>query len=297
MANIAPDARGIVSVVAGRHDKGGQSDIGVYLSAYTVNEPFRQHRVSRGEVCIERPCLAVFWAIQPDMYYDMFRNPSLGAGGLLPRLLTCKTQALYATVSQGRMVFPLTVAQAYEGRLEELLETYRMHTGEPFVVESSPGARNVIIAYTNRTLDRCRNGEFTDTEEPFVSRWAENAWRMALVFHAAEHGKDAHTHQLSEGTARRAVALVSWFALQQLQVLDETREAEKGNKTMLLLNLVAKCQSVTARLVAKSKICTTVEEAEKLLKEMVQDGHLEVFKSTGQGRPTKNYQRPQRRSK
>ena len=66
------------------------------------------------------------------------------------------------------------------------------------------------------------NGELRDVEA-YVARWAENAWRLALVLHTAEHASNAHKKPLVADTAQKAVRIVRWFSENQLSVLAASR--------------------------------------------------------------------------
>jgi hypothetical protein len=58
----------------------------------------------------------------------------------------------------------------------------------------------------------------------FAARWTENAWRVALVFHAVMHGTKAHTEPLSLKTTRAATKIIDWFAAGQLQIMKRGRQ-------------------------------------------------------------------------
>lgn len=291
---LASDARSMANIIGGRHESGGRTDDALWVSAYSVVEDVDQDRISRPGASVARPCVALVLLIQPDIFCEYWKKDALLRGGLLGRCLTCRTASLHEFVSEERMEFPAGVAEAYEQRLHELLQTYRMKPGEPFITKVTSEALKVIIAYTNRTIERARDGEFSSTEQPFASRWAENAWRMALVFHAVEHGAHAHTVPVSGETARCAVAVVSWYAIQQMEILAEGIKDVDGDRTIKVLNLLTRGSHITASVVKKAKICPTTEEATALLDSLVEEGLLERLRSNAPGRPTVRYSRTQK---
>jgi len=89
------------------------------------------------------------------------------------------------------------------------------------IVQPTPEARARLVAYYNQIVDR-RRGEFSDVSD-FAARWAEQAWRLALVLHAGLHGAQAHGHQLTLETAVNAIDLIEWFVNQQLNLLSKGR--------------------------------------------------------------------------
>jgi len=124
----------------------------------------------------------------------------------------------------------------------------------------------------NRLVDR-RNMDLSDVQS-YVARWNENAWRIALVLHAAEHGRQAHEVELSEETARRALTIMEWFAQEQLDILAANREEEYRVKVERVRELVQRSGHATARDVQRARIVATATEAEALLLQMREDGDL-----------------------
>ena len=168
-----------------------------------------------------------------------------------------------------------------------------MHTGDLFTVPIADEAQAAFFDYWDRITERIQAGEFTPVERRFAKRWAENAWRVGLVLHGAEHGKRAHLEPVTVATARAAIALVSWYALQQLEVLRHQENTREGDKELEVQNLALKHARINIRLVKKAGICATDEEAEKLLEKLRQQSMLESYDHKGRGPSTRYYTRPQ----
>jgi hypothetical protein len=79
-----------------------------------------------------------------------------------------------------------------------------------------------MIEHFNSIVDR-RCEELRDINS-FAARWNENAWRLAVVLHAAKHGSESCKRQLEENTVREAIELSRWFAEEQLDLLGRGRE-------------------------------------------------------------------------
>lgn len=290
VASFSGEARGIVQVLAGRYDKGSPND-SFYLSAFS-GEPFRQERLGRASCLVERPCLSVMWMVQPDVYNKMWTTESFFEGGLLPRFLCCRTNAEIQECSDERKVFPGDVQETYHQLLTELLETYRSREGEAVEAVVSGPARKIIIGYANQIVRRRKAKEFSDKAECFASRWAELTWKMALVFHAAEHGRNAHLEEVHAETAMSALAVVSWFACQQVNQLLQFEQSELEAAEPKIMELASKVGRITARSVAKAGIVRTSVIARSLLAELEEQGLLVSALSHGKGRPTRHYSRP-----
>jgi hypothetical protein len=160
------------------------------------------------------------------------------------------------------------------------------------MVTASLAARIVITDYANRIIERLEAGEFSSRAEGFAARWAELAWRLTLVFHAVEHGGAAHLNEVPEHTALQAVAVVSWFAVQQLELLDERESDIANEQTIKVMNLVSRHGRISASLVQKSGVCATPQEAKAVLEQLEAQGVLASQTTTGRGRRTRYYFRP-----
>lgn len=296
MMSRASDSRGVLAIVMGRHENDkNRTDDEFYLAAWTVRESVRVHRISRPDVVIDRPCLAIFWLIQDDMFEQLWRRTSLLVGGFLTRFLTCRVQATPQFLNRETIAFREDIRDSYHRRLTELFQTYRIHMGGPFVVGITPQAQTAMFDYADRVIERRKSGEFTAMEQRFTKRWAENAWRMALVLHAAEFGARAHCEAVGIHTAESAIRIVSWFSLQQLAILREREEKEQGSKEDRVMNLVRRHSRVNTRSLKKAEICSTNAEAKMLLQKLVSDSMLEAHDHSGRGPATRYFVLPANR--
>jgi hypothetical protein len=129
------------------------------------------------------------------------------------------------------------LAVGYEDTVEALIYAYRLLDGEPFVIQPDGDAKELMRDFKNSTVHK--DGRYSDVE-PFVSRWAENAWRIAVVLHCAHHGAEAHKHSLSGDTAARAIDVQKWFAREQLRLLTVGRMKKREEQKERVLNLITK---------------------------------------------------------
>ena len=109
----------------------------------------------------------------------------------------------------------------------------------------------------------------------YASRWNEQAWRIAVVLHAALHGAHAHEYKLELDTANRAIEIADWFAQQQVEILSAGREKARRELWDEVLSLLGKKpQGIRASDVYRARIVRTADEAHALLHEMELDGEL-----------------------
>ncbi len=237
VASMSSEARGIFSIVKGRYGKeGGDEDF--YCSGYS-GDTLTVDRIGRQRVTLHRPCLSILWMVQPDAARKAFADPSLMESGMIPRFLMFDPKA----EPKERFEHPSPIAEAiqtaWKERIEGLILTYRNEGIEPAKVKASTGAIAALDEFERENVRRRkRTGDLADVAA-FVSRWTENAWRMALVLHAARHGTKAHAETLETAAARDAIEIVRWFAARQLEMLHSGRRETRRKDLLALLAVLA----------------------------------------------------------
>jgi hypothetical protein len=240
VASMSSEARGIFSIVKGKYSsEGGDEDF--YCSAYS-GDSVTVDRQSRPRVTLRRPCLSILWMVQPDAARKAFGDSSLTESGLLPRFLTFDPKA----EPQVRDTDPAPIPQQYKAEwanlIGALVDSYRLRGNEPRIATVTPEAAALLAEYERENiLRRQSTGDLPDLAA-YVARWAENAWRLAVVLHAARHGAAAHEAALDRETAGDAVELMRWFSAKQLQVLAAGRRENLKTRLLALLALLAEAR-------------------------------------------------------
>ena len=279
MASLSADALAIINILLGRYNKLDRTDEGIYLKAFT-GDRCKVDRQSRESVLVESPCLAALWLTQPDKLESLLAERSLSDGGLIPRILGCHTRCQAREILKGIPGIPPSVQNEYTDLIRSLIETYRLADG-PYTVEPTPEALETLNAHHNKIVKR-RHDDLRDVTI-YAARWNEQAWRLAVVLHAAQHGVRAHEHRLEIDTANRAIELADWFASQQLDILSATRDkARRELRGKVLALLGDNPEGISARDVQRARIARDADEAHALLADMEElSGHDEQPKSGG----------------
>lgn len=304
--SASSDCRKVVDNLMGRYSATKSTDESFYLAGYS-GDHVRVDRGGRPPVNLRRPCLGLLWFGQPDLIASMLGEDSLSASGFLPRNLICHSHAAPQRIEGEPEPIPGRVLADWATLVTDLLATYRQ-PGVANILQPTPQARQCFVEYHNALVDR-RKVELRDVTG-FVARWCENAWRMAVVLHAGQHGADAHNHPLGAETAANAVRVVEWFAAEQLDILARTRHqaaAKLDDEVLELLNdrIQGKrlqpeerqagrpVDYVTARILQRVRIATG-DAAHALLARMERDGVLEGKDVTpqGGGKSTRIYRQP-----
>lgn len=271
LASLSPDAGNIVNNLLGRYNKLDRTDESIYLKAYS-GDYTRVDRIGRDPVVLHHPCLAVLWLTQPDKLDALLQERSLTDGGLIPRLLICHTHAQPTHITGNESDIPEEVRKAYRQLVRDLLATYR-HAADPFIIQPTEEASRLFTEYHNKIVDK-RLSDLRDIPS-FAARWAEQAWRISVVLHAARYGAHAHKHDLSQVTAQNAIKLAEWFAAQQLDILSGGRwQAQRDRQRKVLLLLAENPEGITARDIQRARIVKSADEAQSLLAAMEQEGKL-----------------------
>ena len=274
--SASADARKLVDNLLGRYNPGKTTDESLYLSAFS-GDFVRVDRQGRDAVVLNRPCLALCWFVQPDLLGTMLGEESLSASGFLPRLLLCHTHATPRRIEGEAQALSGHTRGQWAQLVTDLLATF--HDAEkPQRIAAAPEAAALLTEFHNRVVDR-RAVDLADVGA-FAARYAEQAWRVAVVLHAALHGAEAGGHTLALETAQNAISLVEWFSAAQLDILAKGRHAAAEKVSEEVIELLATRQKdkrldyVTARDVHRARIVSTADAGRALLARMEREGLL-----------------------
>jgi Mrp family chromosome partitioning ATPase len=225
-----------VSAEAGDHLKDtsmrGSKLKSVLLKGFS-NEPIEVHRISRTHVSMDRPSIAVLWMCQPHRLDEFLAQPHLLESGLLARFLVMHSGGSMPSLTGKEPKVPQMVKAAYEGVVEELFMQYFQNDVRSQKVRSPEKAQALMREFHNHVEARAN----TDRQDitACICRWPEQAWRLALVLHAATYGKDSHKHPLAVATAANAIKLTRWFGDQQIKILNATGSQRQTQRMRKLL--------------------------------------------------------------
>ena len=271
LASLSADALAVVNILLGRYNKLDRTDEGIYLKAFT-GDRCKVDRQTRESVLVESPCLAALWLTQPDKLESLLAERSLSDGGLIPRMLVFHTNCEGQKIVKDAPEIPTSLENDYANLIRSLIQTYRL-ADEPLAIEPTPEALDAMNAHHNAIVKRRR----TDLHDVniYAARWNEQAWRIAVVLHAAQHCAHAHEHKLELDTAKRAIELADWFAIQQLEILSASRhKAQRAKRDQVLSLLADKPEGIRASDVYRARIVRNADEAHGLLAAMESEGEL-----------------------
>ena len=238
LASMSSEARGLLGVIRGRYN-GGTGDEDFYCSGYS-GDPVTFDRVGRETVCLKKPCLTAIWMVQPDVIETNLNESSMTDSGLMPRFLMFDASA----EPKVRLSPPDPIPAETKGRwtrlIKSLISAFRIQTGTPISVTATPEALRILHDYENENiLRRQPTGDLHDLAS-YVARWAENASKLALVIHCAQHGDQAHNTELDRDSAEKAVELMRWFSGKQLSLLAAGRREALEKRLADLIDILGR---------------------------------------------------------
>jgi hypothetical protein len=273
LASLSADARGSGKILLGRYNDGGL-DEDIYLKAFS-SDSARQDRVGRPGAALDDPCLSIAWATQPDLFDELFNNKTITTSGLMCRFLPLRVDEQTAEPSYAEQSAADEAVMAFGSEIEALLSCY--HQAESgLTISADSKARKAIEDYSRGINRRVREGDLAAIGS-FAARWGELAWRIALVFHCAEHGKNSHHNDVAEQTALNAIRVTEWFASHQQQLLERAAERSSNEKLEVALQFVNRSSSgVTAyelfRL--RQSLFDNVQDARNALDQLEDEGSI-----------------------
>jgi hypothetical protein len=323
-----PDSGSALAIIAGQGGDKNTTEIlpfEVWLKGFSL-EPIENWRVGSGNQSVDKPCVSMLFLATPDKVRALFRDSRLVDGGLLSRFLTVNPQAkprrwdapddsnassVLGTEEPRREVY-----ERWESAVFAVISRYFLHkgtqeNGEPeyYEVKMTPEARKVDIEAWNKFCDECDDGK----DHLFESRYCELALRVALNLHVSRcirQKKDdgkwhsevyAHEERLSKETMEDALAIVRDFFVphqKEFRKIEQAKAEEKAWKKtegMFLACRARKLEIGPRDLYTGHKVCSTSDEAKRLLTKWEREGRLlEVIRPSKVkgGEPIKTYQLP-----
>jgi hypothetical protein len=284
--SASADARQVIQAVLN-----GKGD-NPYLKAWS-GDSTDVDRISRDAVPLREPRMAILWCPQPDLLMEMYSKRTLTDNGFLPRVLPCLVDAPPMLIgTQTRRVSDKTKAD-WADLVRGLFTTYHANHGGPFMLRRTDKAQSALVDYYNSIVER-RRSELADVG-PFAARWAEQAWRLAIVLHAGTYGADATKMVVKSATAENAIALMRFFAEHQLDLLRRTRANAKTETEQAIFNALALKSEITVRDLQLGALRRmNAEQITQVLERNVAAGklNLRIHKENGVGRGKVVYFRP-----
>lgn len=274
IALSSADCGDVISNFLGRYNE-GKADANLLLKA-AQREPASVERIGRESIYIAKVVMSMALVGTPDLATVLYANQRLKTGGLLPRILLTNSKSKPARDEGQALTIQGEIAECWEQSLRELVRSFHDRK-EALLVQTSAAASATFQEAYNSRLQEIETG----IAPAFTSRIVEQAKRLALCLHAAEHLSKAPNVELSEATAQAGLKLSEFHYQQALAMLSDSEfEVDSGLYNRLKTN-AGKAEQLT---VAQAKNLHGIDAKELAAK---RPDWLTITEKKTRGRPAK----------
>jgi hypothetical protein len=274
IALSSADCGDVISNLLGRYNE-GKADANLLLKA-AQREPASVERIGRESIYIAEVVMSMALVGTPDLATALYANQRLKTGGLLPRILLTNSASKPARDEGQPLTIKGEIAERWEQSLRELVRSFHDRE-EALLVQTSAAASATFQEAYNSRLQEIETG----IAPAFTARVVEQAKRLALCLHAAEHLSKAPNVELSEASAQAGLMLSEFHYRQALAMLSDS-EFEVDSRLYDRLKMKAgKADNFT---VSRAKNSCGID-AEQLAAK--RPGWLKIAEKKTGGRPAK----------
>lgn len=218
----------IISDEAGNvFDSQTMRDQSIFTDGYSTAPILVDRKTSPSFVVKNYAMTVLLMGQEPVMRNFMARKNSKARGnGLLSRcfILYPKSTRGYKFLDNHKK--SAKKIEAFQKNITELLGMYQLEidaeSGHSVlnqkIIRLSPEAENLFMIFNNQLQLLMQPGHFFCEDRDLASRAAENASRLACIFHVFEHGPNG---EISADTFDRAATISLWFLHQSKRILHE----------------------------------------------------------------------------
>ena len=266
------DARQAISTILGRYSRNGSIDDNLLVKGFSCSPHHQHRRCEGGSVELDSPAVSCLWCIQPDLLQKLLYTPELSNSGFLQRLILLEIDwPAQPYTDPGE--FDKIRSVAWDYLVNVLLNTYRL-SPHPIHINIEPEAKALLIDYHDSLVTRVNDPTDLKDVRSFVARWAEWAWRVALIFHVVQHRREAATEQISAETVRNAITLTKFYAAKKLALLSRSRSKTRLNLDQKIIDLAIEKKCLSAADLIQARLVETAKDARACLDRLVANGNL-----------------------
>jgi len=221
IALLSPEGD-VFDQMAGRYNQSAGPNLGVYLKGH-AGDLLKVDRRGRPPEYVERPCLTIGLAVQPEVLRGLASRPGFGGRGLLARFLYSLPESLVGRRQAGAPPVPAAVADRYSLELHALAASLTGPAGDdgPAVMTLDPKAGELLLGFERDLEPRLAAGS---GDLAHLAGWAAKlagaTCRLAALLHLASHLRDGWARPISADTLAGAIRLADYLIDHALAVFD-----------------------------------------------------------------------------
>jgi hypothetical protein len=221
IALLSPEGD-VFDQMAGRYNQAAGPNLGVYLKGH-AGDLLKVDRRGRPSEYVERPCLTIGLAVQPEVLRGLASRPGFGGRGLLARFLYSLPASLVGRRQVGAPSVPQPIADRYALELHALAASLTAPAGEdgPAILTLDEEARELLLGFECELEPRLAAGS---GDLAHLAGWAAKlagaTCRLAGLLHLAGHLRDGWARPVTGDTFAGAVRLAGYLVEHARAVFD-----------------------------------------------------------------------------
>jgi replicative DNA helicase len=223
IALLSPEGD-VFDQMAGRYSQAGPN-LGVYLKGH-AGDLLKVDRRGRPPEYVERPCLTIGLAVQPEVLRGLAARPGFGGRGLLARFLYSLPESLVGRRQAGAPPVPPAVADRYTLELHALAASLTGPAGPagddgPAVLTFDQAAAELLLGFERELEPRLAadRGDLAHLAG-WAAKLAGATCRLTALLHLAGHLRDGWARPVGADTFAGAVRLAGYLVGHARAVFD-----------------------------------------------------------------------------
>jgi hypothetical protein len=221
IALLSPEGD-VFDQMAGRYNQQAGPNLGVYLKGH-AGDLLKVDRRGRPPEYVDRPCLTIGLAVQPEVLQGLASRPGFQGRGLLARFLYSLPPSLVGRRQPGAPPVSSLVADRYALELQALAASLAAPAGDdsPAVLTLDQEAGELLLAF-ERDLEPRLAADRGDLAHlaGWAAKLAGATCRLAGLLHLAGHLRDGWAQPIGPGTFTAAIGLADYLIEHARAVFD-----------------------------------------------------------------------------
>jgi hypothetical protein len=220
IALLSPEGD-VFDQMAGRYNQAAGPNLGVYLKGH-AGDLLKVDRRGRPPEYVERPCLTIGLAVQPEVLRGLAGRPGFRGRGLLARFLYSLPQSLVGRRQPGAPPVPQAVADRYTLELQALAASLTISASDdPTVLTFAPQAGELLLGF-ERDLEPRLAADHGDLAHlaGWAAKLAGATCRLAALLHLAGHLRHGWAQPIGTETFTAAIRLAEYLIEHARAVFD-----------------------------------------------------------------------------
>jgi hypothetical protein len=221
IALLSPEGD-VFDQMAGRYNQNVGPNLGVYLKGH-AGDLLKVDRRGRPPEYVERPCLTIGLAVQPEVLRGLAGRPGFGGRGLLARFLYSLPESLVGRRQAGAPPVSRSVADRYALELQALAATLAVPAGNdgPILLTLDHAAGELLLGFERELEPRLAAGSGDLAHlAGWAAKLAGTTCRLAGLLHLAGHLRDGWAQPIETETLAGAIRLANYLIEHARAVFD-----------------------------------------------------------------------------